>query len=263
MFFFSRQPKALSFFPTESSTNILADSEENDDQELSQREINDVPTFKFLDDSRPAYNEPKQNFGFSSSSYNTGEYQNDNAVYNPNLINNPKPYRRPPQKNRPPPSRNEYAQYFSYQDSDNYPQQPSSYYPNKPPQTYQGNYQNYRPPPSYNQPHYAGTFNTYQTATGNPISNFLSNLGQGASDLFNGGRPQQTPPYNQQPIGPGGIGGGGLANNGPIEQFGSAIEKITLHDDLQCIPKIICQMVGSQRRQNTLTPLLGSPIFSS
>lgn len=90
---------------------------------------------------------------------------------------------------------------------------------------------------------------------------FISNLGQGASDLIYGPRPTGFG-------GGGGAGGppppnGGYYAPNPLGQFGKAIEEITRHDDLQCIPKIICQMVGGQRRQSSLSPLLGSPVFSS
>lgn len=49
-------------------------------------------------------------------------------------------------------------------------------------------------------------------------------------------------------------------SNAPVNQFARAIEEITRNDDFQCIPKVLCQMVGSQRRQPTF---LNSPIFSA
>lgn len=102
------------------------------------------------------------------------------------------------------------------------------------------------------------------------ISNFITNIGQGAADLFANRAPvnQYQPPvpinsitphrpgYNQPPSSP--SFGGAPAN--PVNQFSKAIEEITRNDDFQCIPKVICQMVGSQRRQPSI---LGSPIFSA
>lgn len=49
-------------------------------------------------------------------------------------------------------------------------------------------------------------------------------------------------------------------NSSPLLTFGKAIEEITRNDDFQCIPKVICQMVGTQRR---LPPIFSSPIFSA
>lgn len=114
------------------------------------------------------------------------------------------------------------------------------------------------------------------------ISNFFTNIGQGAAELFSDRPPvnqYQPPPsvssaianrppphpYNQpfggsnQQLGFGGPQFAGL-NGNPVNQFSKAIEEITRNDDYQCIPKVICQMVGSQRRQQSI---LSSPIFSA
>lgn len=56
------------------------------------------------------------------------------------------------------------------------------------------------------------------------------------------------------------FGGPISQGNAPVNQFAKAIEEITRNDDFQCIPKVLCQMVGSQRRQPTF---LSSPIFSA
>lgn len=105
------------------------------------------------------------------------------------------------------------------------------------------------------------------------ISNFFTNIGQGAADLFSS-RPainSYRPPvsdftpnqaaesvnYPNQAYAPSNF----LSGNGnPVGQFSKAIDEITRNDDYQCIPKVICQMVGSQRRQPSI---LSSPIFSS
>lgn len=94
------------------------------------------------------------------------------------------------------------------------------------------------------------------------ISNFISN----AVDLF-----QNRPAVNQYQSPVTGITPnrgpeaayptyGGLTPTNPVNQFAKAIEEITRNDDFQCIPKVICQMVGNQRRQPSI---LGSPIFSA
>lgn len=109
------------------------------------------------------------------------------------------------------------------------------------------------------------------------ISNFFSNIGQGAAEILNptpgpgsyrpaisGYRPPESIPPHQAAPGqsiyvqrppPGAIN-----PMNPVNQFSRAIEEITRNDDFQCIPKVICEMVGSQRRQ---PGILGSPIFSS
>lgn len=140
--------------------------------------------------------------------------------------------------------------------------------PARPPQYHETNYRPPNPsfpPPSHQQSNYAGNYNNYQTQSQYPsgtlsITDFISNLGQSATDLFTGGRPQpQHPQYasNKQPA-----PSSSTAAN-PVGMIATAIEAITRHDDLQCIPKIICQMVGARRNQNSLSPVLGSPVFSS
>lgn len=101
------------------------------------------------------------------------------------------------------------------------------------------------------------------------ISNFISNVGQSAAGLLNGGGGNEplSAPYRPQYPGQGGppqqqqqqIPRPGTPNN-PIGQFARAIEEITRNDDFQCIPKVICQMMGSQRR---LPAIFGTPIFSA
>lgn len=108
------------------------------------------------------------------------------------------------------------------------------------------------------------------------ISNFFTNIGQGAAGLLNGGNPNPIPGNYRPPINgyrpPDAIpqhqavpgqpiyGRPGAFNPNPVNQFSKAIEEITRNDDFQCIPRVICEMVGSQRRQ---PGILGSPIFSS
>lgn len=269
----------MSFFPTERSINDVTVSDEDFDQFNVNAAIQVGDSSKFVDDQQSSSNAAKQNFGFPT--FNTGEYYNDNKNQNyinsgdnynensnPNYVSSPVinrppvPYRRPPQ---PPQQQQQgnYAQYYNYQNSQR--PQPSQ---NHRPQYYQGNDVTYRPrpPPGYNQQNYAGNYNNYDN--GNPLTSFISNLGQGASDLIYGTRPSQAgsslaqPSFGQQKFGRPGPNAG--SNDfGPLGQFGKAVEEITRHDDLQCIPKIICQMVGAQRRQNSISPLLGSPVFSS
>lgn len=56
-------------------------------------------------------------------------------------------------------------------------------------------------------------------------------------------------------------GGGGLPSG--ISQFGYAIENIVQFDDYQCVPKIVCQMVGNPQRQATLPGWLNAPSLTA
>lgn len=46
-------------------------------------------------------------------------------------------------------------------------------------------------------------------------------------------------------------------------QFGKALEDISANDDLQCVPKILCQMVKSARRPNQLPSFMNVPGLSA
>lgn len=143
--------------------------------------------------------------------------------------------------------------------------------------------QNYplRPPSGPSGP--SGFGNDNEGTFMQSVSNFFNNIGQSASEIFSGRPPvsQYNPPpsvgavisnrppnpyqSNQQfgaenqPFGSMNPLFGAPGVN-PINQFSKAIEEITRNDDFQCIPKVICQMVGSQRRQPTI---LSSPIFAA
>lgn len=149
--------------------------------------------------------------------------------------------------------------------------------PQRPPQRPQrplGPVNNIPQPSGYYQQNYAGNYNHYQT-TSNPISNFISNIGQGAADFFNGGQnpnyfngapPAQFDSFNR-PVRPNGRpppAAAGPFNSpfGTLEQLGKAIDEITRNDDYQCIPKVICQMFGNQRQQSSYSSIFASPIFS-
>lgn len=112
------------------------------------------------------------------------------------------------------------------------------------------------PPGSFAAP--LGNFGP--SAAGSPSGSFGSSnfglLGGNSRPPVNGYRPpgQGSFQNNQN------FGRPNAPNNAPVNQFANAIEEITRNDDFQCIPKVLCQMVGSQRRQPTF---LNSPIFSA
>ena len=147
-----------------------------------------------------------------------------------------------------------------------YQQQPQGPFM-KPPRgsysAYQPNYPRPTPPDQSGPPGFPPQSSFYQSdqSADNPISNFLSNLQQGAASLF-GPAPTSSPSYRPPPFNNQGQyrPGVGMNPNNPLGQFGKAIEEITRNDDFQCIPKVICQMVGNQRR---VPSILSSPIFSS
>lgn len=59
-------------------------------------------------------------------------------------------------------------------------------------------------------------------------------------------------------------GGGGASGLGAVGgQFGYAIENIVRFDDYQCVPKIVCQMVGNPQRQATLPGWLNAPSLTA
>lgn len=170
--------------------------------------------------------------------------------------------------------------FFSPAATGNYPQhinRPHStphVYNNRPPQSlyspnpsnqYYGQYGgNVRPVYQSQQNYHVRPPQEYENGAGitGTISNFISN----AVDLF-----QNRPAVNQYQSPVTGITPNrgpetayppyaGLTPINPVNQFAKAIEEITRNDDFQCIPKVICQMVGNQRRQPSI---LGSPIFSA
>lgn len=155
-----------------------------------------------------------------------------------------------PQTPRPQ-SPGNYAQYYNYQQQQPYRKQPGSASP-----YYQ---QYYQQPYATQTSGYAGNYNNYAE---NPVTNFLDTLSQGASSLFSGAATKQEPSayYSghvvglQRPQANGNVPG----SISPINQFGKAIDGITKNDDLQCIPKIICQMVGGQKQQNMMSPLFSA-----
>lgn len=219
---------------------------------IPNRENNDVQYFAYQEQTQPAFPNVKPPI--------TSYYQPSNDVpFQPNL------------QNPPPPQRVTQRPIGPFQR----PQRPQL------PQRPLGAVNNIPQPPGYYQQNYAGNYNNYQT-TSNPISNFISNIGQGAADFFNGGQnsnyfngpnrpngaipPQQFDSFNR-PNRPNGYGNRpplGPLNSpfGTIEQLGKAIDEITRNDDFQCIPKVICQMFGNQRQQSSYSSILGSPIFS-
>lgn len=151
-------------------------------------------------------------------------YYDENYAGNYNYLNNNEIY-----SNRPRPQQTQFG----------YSPQPPNRYPIRPQRPYfDPNYPNnpIYPPPNQNQ-NYAGQFENYRPApptppAAGPFGNLLSNIQQGQF---------------------GNIGG----------QFGNALENIARFDDQQCVPKLLCQMVGNPNRPNNLPSWLNAPTLTA
>lgn len=108
-------------------------------------------------------------------------------------------------------------------------QQPSLQYPNYYTNNYANQFGYQRPSPIYGNNGAGGS-----SASG--ISNFFNNIREST-------------------------GLGQISQVGG--QFGKALEEISANDELQCVPKILCQVVKSQRRPNQMTSLLNAPGLST
>lgn len=103
--------------------------------------------------------------------------------------------------------------------------------------------QQYYYPPNYYTNNYANQFGYQQrpTAASSGISNFFNNIRDSNSPVAR--------PLSQ------------LSQVGT--QFSKALEDISLNDDLQCVPKLICKMIRDPRRPNQLPSFLNVPGISA
>ena len=98
--------------------------------------------------------------------------------------------------------------------------------------------------PNYYTNNYANKFE-YQR----PSSIYGNSVGGGISNFFNNFREQSSGPLGQI----------GQVSN----QFTRALEDISANDELQCVPKILCQMVRGVRRPNQLPSFMNVPGLSA
>jgi hypothetical protein len=150
--------------------------------------------------------------------------------------------------------------YHNYANQYNYPQH---YSPaaisssSSPVSTYPDFYQQYQPTRYPTQPSYTQQQPNYYT------NNY--------ANQFRYERPSSSLYGNQQSA----SGLSGFLNNlrdtsGPFGrisslggQFNKALDDITTHDDLQCVPKVLCQMVqGSRRPSQTSSSIMNIPGLS-
>ncbi|XP_054735653.1 uncharacterized protein LOC129242820 [Anastrepha obliqua] len=140
----------------------------------------------------------------------------------------------------------------SYPASQNYP--PSQHYPPPP---------NYRPPPPQYQ---------LQQPTAGGISGGMSGLATLAS-IFSGTQ-QYAPQFTNLLLGGNGGGGGllhaltgtrplGSGGRPPNMQLIKALENIARNDDLECVPKVLCNMIASQTQRGQLPNFITSPAITN
>lgn len=101
--------------------------------------------------------------------------------------------------------------------------------------------------PSLQYPNYYT--NNYANQFGYQRPSSSSNYGGGISNFFNNFRDSANGQLGQFSQ----VGG----------QFSKALEDISANDDLQCVPKVLCQMVRSQRRPNALPSFMNVPGISA
>lgn len=92
-------------------------------------------------------------------------------------------------------------------------------------------------------PNYANQFG-YQRPSTQFANNGVGGLSNGISNFFNSIR------ETNGPLGQLNQAGG---------QFSKALEDISINDDLQCVPKLVCQMIRNPRRPNALPSFLNIP----
>lgn len=145
------------------------------------------------------------------------------------------------------------------------------------------NYANlYQYPPSASSPSYPDYYNPMHypsPATANqlvhqPSLQYPNYYTNNYANRYEYQRPSSI--YGQNDVG--GSGENGVTSflnnirelNGPLGQisqvggrFSKALVDISAHDDLQCVPKILCQMVRSSRRPNQVPSFMSAPGLST
>lgn len=277
-FNFSRQSKAINFFPPNEIQQDLSDRQFFEQQNDNPSIRDSQNTIQFSDDqsnsdfnyNQQQYENPHIGNNFKFSNDQNNEYYNQNemstqAANDPNeniqnlrqgpYIDQPsyspnKPVRKRPRPFNPYYDEN-YAGNYNYLNQNNIysnrprPQQTQPAYAPQTPNRYpihqqrpyfDPNYPNnpIYPPPANPSQIYAGQFENYRPSPppSGPFGNLLSNIQQGQF---------------------GNIGG----------QFGYALENIARFDDQQCVPKLLCQMVGNPNRPNNLPSWLNAPTLTA
>ncbi|XP_037940166.1 uncharacterized protein LOC119673027 [Teleopsis dalmanni] len=158
------------------------------------------------------------------------------------------------------------SNYYGYQIGEIPPQQQSGHnYPNYRPTAPQPHYQPYpqQPPQQTNglaslasllttTQQYAPQFTNLllgggggSTSAGNPLGSLIGAFTGAPANSFAGG------------------GGSGLATRPLNTQLIRALENIARNDDLQCVPKVLCQMIAGQTQRGQLPSFVTSPAITN
>lgn len=137
-------------------------------------------------------------------------------------------------------------------------------------------YPDYYNPTRYPSPSPSANLNGQQPLLHQPSLQYPNYYTNNYANQFEYQRPSSI--YGNSGVG-GGAGANGLLSffnnfreqsSGPLGQitqvsgqFSRALEDISVNDDLQCVPKILCQMVRSSRRPNQLPSFMNVPGLSA
>ncbi|XP_037909029.1 uncharacterized protein LOC119650370 isoform X2 [Hermetia illucens] len=157
-------------------------------------------------------------------------YFQDNYAHNYNYPGNKRPNYNlratPPPRPPPVPSQSPYPYDYPYQPQYDQSGRPPPPYPYPHPESIQQQ-------SPYDYPSYASLFNNFQ-AFSNPLTSLFS-----------------------------GFTGGGRPSNPLGSQITKALENISANDDLNCVPKLLCQMIGNPERRAELPGFLTAPAITS
>ncbi|XP_061397530.1 uncharacterized protein LOC133333218 [Musca vetustissima] len=190
----------------------------------------------------------------------------------PQYPNSPPSRPPPPPQSQPPfPSRPSYNNYYDYQIGEVPPQTQGAFNypyprpPQPPPNNNNGAYRPpYVPPSTTQQPsglatlvQYAPQFTSLLLGGGGSSSNNNSPLGSLLGVLTGAGNSPQTSSSSSS-------SSSSLLNRRPINsQLIKALENIARNDDLQCVPKVLCQMIASQTQRGQLPSFITSPAITN
>lgn len=270
----SRQSDATGFFPS---------SDEPDDRYSDVSGIQYIDPQIYVDRKQLNYNgnlnrpTPEVSGGLYYKQSPYRPVQTINSPLTVNMIRKRPVKQRPYQYAKPPsnyynsypmdltnPIYQNYANHYQYPTSQTIPVDASSSYPDY-----------YNPPTRYQSPTSANIYGQQQLLH-QPSHQYPNYYTNNYANEF--GYQQPSSQYGNSGVGGGGANGisnffnniRGTTNNGPLGQisqvggqFSKALEDINTNDDLQCVPKILCQMVRSSRRPNQLPSFMNVPGLSA
>ncbi|XP_058976248.1 uncharacterized protein LOC131801503 [Musca domestica] len=225
----------------------------------------------------PPYRQPpqqQQQQQYQPSSYPPFEQQHQQRPQYPSYQPSQYPSNGPPSHQSQPPfsSRPSYNNYYDYQIGEVPPQTQGAFnypYPRPPPPPQSnGPYRPpYVPPSTTQQPSGLATLVQYAPqftslllgGGGGSSSNTNSPLGSLLGVLTGAGNNPQSSSSSSPSS-----SSSSLLNRRPINsQLIKALENIARNDDLQCVPKVLCQMIASQTQRGQLPSFITSPAITN